>query len=158
MYEDDNMSRPVSIPQDIVSNILTRLPVKTLTQFRSVSTQWNSTITHPSFSKSQYGAYPSMIATEKPVMVAFDVNREVFNFISLCDNDISNSEETILMELDGHLTIVDHQGLTSGEKNVIQMWVLTDVKDSKWVKKRVDIPAKYSEINDRLRFKFAGTT
>nr|GEW02392.1 hypothetical protein [Tanacetum cinerariifolium] len=269
MYADDNMSRPVSIPHDIVSDILTRLPVKTLTQFRSVSTQWNSTITHPSFCKSHYsrasgrpgnsvtlvltfinrfnsertiftvtippnqtqpipkpthvltipgfahpfvsllhglicfnlGAMsvcnpstrkfiklpwtqtetinPSSLSTRHranafgydPIlnahkvldtwvtfMVAFDVNREVFNFISLCDNDISNSEETVLMELDGHLTIVDHQGLTSGEKNVIQMWVLTDVKDSKWVKKRVDIPAKYSEINDRLRFKFAGTT
>ncbi|PWA74657.1 F-box domain-containing protein [Artemisia annua] len=104
-----------------------------------------------------FRAYPGMIATEKPVMVSFDVNREVFHFISLCD-DISNSEETVLMELDGHLTIVDHQGLTSGGKNVIQMLVLTDVKDGKWVKKRVEIPAKYSEINDRQRFKFSGTT
>lgn len=105
-----------------------------------------------------FRAFPSMIASEKPVMVAFDVNREEFRFIQMRDDTVSNSEDAVLMEHDGHLAIVEHQGLRNGEDNVMLMWVLIDEEDEKWVKKRVEIPAMYSEINDHRRFKFAGTT
>lgn len=91
-------------------------------------------------------------------MVAFDVNREEFRFIQMRDDTVSNSEDAVLMEHDGHLAIVEHQGLRNGEDNVMLMWVLIDEEDEKWVKKRVEIPAMYSEINDHRRFKFAGTT
>lgn len=91
-------------------------------------------------------------------MVAFDVNREEFRFIQMRDDTISNSEDAVLMEYDGHLAIVDHQGVRNGEDNVMLMWVLMDEENEKWVKKRVEIPAMYSEINDRRRYKFAGST
>lgn len=105
-----------------------------------------------------FRAFPSMEAKENPVMVAFDVNREVFRFIQMQDDPISNSEQTVLMEHDGNLAIVDHQGVTNGERNVILMRVLVNEEDNKWIKKRVEIPVEFSEINDRKRFKFAGTT
>ncbi|KAI3757997.1 hypothetical protein L6452_05543 [Arctium lappa] len=322
--EDDN-TRPESIPHELVSEILTRLPVKSLTRFRSVSTRWNSTITNPSFAKCHFSrsaasggaavtltvtfinrfnsqrsifsvtippnqtrsapnpthiltipgfAHPfvsqslnglicfnlgamcvcnpstrefvklpwtqtetpppspasahhrtnafgfdpvsnahkvldtwitchgnemimehrvftvgcrsnkwrriadgppyfpfdervcingqiyfrgltSMVDSEKTVMVAFDVNREEFRFIQMRDDAVFNSEDAVVMEHDGRLAIVDHQGVRNGEDNVMVMWVLMD---EKWVKKRVEIPAMYSEINDRGRYKFAGTT
>ncbi|KAI3725856.1 hypothetical protein L1987_65652 [Smallanthus sonchifolius] len=91
-----------------------------------------------------FRASPGMIASEKPVMVAFDVGQEEFRFIDMLGDDaFMNSEETVLMEHDGHLVIVD---LTTN--GVLLMWTLMD---DKWVKKRVEIPAIYSEINDRRR-------
>nr|XP_043618542.1 F-box protein At1g30790-like [Erigeron canadensis] len=108
--------------------------------------------------KIYFRAYPSMIASEKPVMVVFDVHSEEFQFIQMNDDLISDSEDTVLMEHDGHLAIVDHQGVTNGEVNAIQMRVLIDEKDGKWVKKCVKIPEKHSEMKDRQRFIFTGTT
>ncbi|KAI3751379.1 hypothetical protein L2E82_22463 [Cichorium intybus] len=99
-----------------------------------------------------FRALTSLTDSEEAVMVAFDVNREEFRFIQMRDDAISNSEEAVLIELDGHLTIVHHQD------NVLSMRVLTDEEDAKWVKKRLEIPAMCSEVNDRQRFKFAGTT
>ncbi|XP_076890230.1 F-box protein At1g30790-like [Bidens hawaiensis] len=96
-----------------------------------------------------FRAFPSMLALDKPVMVAFDLDREEFQLIEMPDNAILESEESVLMEHDGRLTIVDHQG------NVFLMWILMN---KTWVKKRVEIPVMYSEIKDRRRCKLAGTT
>ncbi|CAI9302798.1 unnamed protein product [Lactuca saligna] len=99
-----------------------------------------------------FRALTSVTASEEVVMVAFDVNREEFRFIQIPDDAISNSEEAVLIELDQRLAIVHHQD------NILSMWVLMDEEDAKWLKKRVEIPGMCSEINDRRRFKFAGTT
>ncbi|PWA49676.1 F-box domain-containing protein [Artemisia annua] len=42
---------PISIPNDIIQEILSRLPVRAVLQFKSVSKQWLSLISHPSFHK-----------------------------------------------------------------------------------------------------------
>ncbi|KAD6796556.1 hypothetical protein E3N88_07452 [Mikania micrantha] len=105
-----------------------------------------------------FRAYPSMLVFEKPVLVVFNVNHEQFRFIEMHDDAILNSEETVLMDHDGRLVIVDHQCVASGEDNVLVMWMLMDEEDGKWVKKRVELPAIYGEMNDRRRYKFAGTT
>ncbi|KAI3751381.1 hypothetical protein L2E82_22465 [Cichorium intybus] len=98
-----------------------------------------------------FRALTSMTGSEEAVMVAFDVNREEFRFIQMHDDAIANSEEAVLIELDGHLAIVHHHD------NELSMLVLTDEEDAKWVKKHVEVPAMCSEVNDRRRFKFAGT-
>ncbi|KAL4556865.1 hypothetical protein LXL04_035031 [Taraxacum kok-saghyz] len=99
-----------------------------------------------------FRAFTSVTDSEETVMVAFDVNREEFRFIQMRDDAISNSEEAVLIEIDGRLAIVHHQD------NLLLMWVLMEEKDAKWVKKRIEIPSMCSEINDRGRLKFAGTT
>ncbi|KAI7727374.1 hypothetical protein M8C21_008109 [Ambrosia artemisiifolia] len=105
-----------------------------------------------------FRAFRSLIASESPVMAAFDVHREEFRFFEMGDDVIFNSEESVLMEHDGCLTIVDHQGFANGVDSGLLMWILVDEKDGKWVKKRVEIPAIYSEINDRRRYLYTGTT
>nr|GEW13067.1 ribonuclease H-like domain-containing protein [Tanacetum cinerariifolium] len=55
--EEDDQSEPeqsISFPIDIISVILTRLPIKPLLQFRSVSKQWLSLISSPSFAKHHH--------------------------------------------------------------------------------------------------------
>ncbi|KAL5724177.1 hypothetical protein ACHQM5_007469 [Ranunculus cassubicifolius] len=46
------MANP-DLPFDLITNILTRLPPKSLLRFKSVSKPWYSLITHPNFIKSQ---------------------------------------------------------------------------------------------------------
>ncbi|KAL5702031.1 hypothetical protein ACHQM5_027300 [Ranunculus cassubicifolius] len=46
------MATNIFFPQEIIENILSRLPVKSLKSFRCVSRTWNCLITHPSFVKS----------------------------------------------------------------------------------------------------------
>ncbi|KAK9289337.1 hypothetical protein L1049_007492 [Liquidambar formosana] len=43
------MSSEKDLPHDVVIEILSRLPVKTLLRFRCVCKSWYATITHPSF-------------------------------------------------------------------------------------------------------------
>ncbi|KAJ0695202.1 putative F-box domain-containing protein [Helianthus annuus] len=101
-----------------------------------------------------FRAFGSLVASESPVLAAFDVHREEFKFFTMGDEAVFYAEESVLMEHVGCLTIVDHQG----EDNVLLMWILVDEENGKWVKKRVEIPAMCSEINDRRRYRFAGTT
>ena len=49
-----------SLPYDIVFEILTRLPVKSLLQLRCVSKTWNSIITNPDFIKTHFNRAKSL--------------------------------------------------------------------------------------------------
>ncbi|MFS7913393.1 putative F-box domain-containing protein [Helianthus anomalus] len=63
-YEDDERSTPadnrstkkatVSFPGEIIGEILSRLPVKSILRFRSVSKPWLSLISTPSFTKLHF--------------------------------------------------------------------------------------------------------
>ncbi|KAI5660826.1 hypothetical protein M9H77_20149 [Catharanthus roseus] len=48
-----------SLPEEMIFEILTRLPVKTLMRFKSVSKSWNSIITHSSFADAHRSRSPS---------------------------------------------------------------------------------------------------
>nr|GEW41724.1 hypothetical protein [Tanacetum cinerariifolium] len=64
--EEDDQSEPeqsISFPIDIISVILTRLPIKPLLQFRSVSKQWLSLISSPSFAKHHHRSTSLLITT-----------------------------------------------------------------------------------------------
>jgi len=45
---------PPYLPDELITQILLRLPVKSLIRFKSVSKSWCSLISNPSFAKSQF--------------------------------------------------------------------------------------------------------
>ncbi|KAJ0940146.1 putative F-box domain-containing protein [Helianthus annuus] len=49
--EDEEETAKISIPNEIIEDILLRLPMKSLFRFRSVSKPWLSRISRPSFTK-----------------------------------------------------------------------------------------------------------
>ncbi|EOY06276.1 hypothetical protein QUC31_016351 [Theobroma cacao] len=48
------MARPIDVPHDILDEILSRLPVKSLVRFKSVSKSWSRFISSPPFTRNHY--------------------------------------------------------------------------------------------------------
>ncbi|KAJ0770206.1 putative F-box domain-containing protein [Helianthus annuus] len=51
LYDRVAKKTKISVPDEIIDDILSRLPVKSILRFRSVSKSWLSRISHPSFTK-----------------------------------------------------------------------------------------------------------
>nr|GEU33453.1 hypothetical protein [Tanacetum cinerariifolium] len=71
------------IPFDIQSEIIKRLPVKSLLQFRSVSKQWKSFIDNPKFIKNYHVNHAS---PQHHLLVCYEVDT-VENYTSIIDDD-----------------------------------------------------------------------
>nr|XP_043626471.1 putative F-box protein At3g47150 [Erigeron canadensis] len=82
--EDVNQTTATSIlfPNEIIQDILSRLPIKPLLQFKSVSKQWLSLISHdPSFPKLHFSR---SLATNRAALLvtAYDYRTEKRHFLS----------------------------------------------------------------------------
>nr|GEU33454.1 hypothetical protein [Tanacetum cinerariifolium] len=71
------------IPFDIQSEIIKRLPVKSLLQFRSVSKQWKSFIDNPKFIKNYHVNHAS---PQHHLLVCYELDT-VENYTSIIDDD-----------------------------------------------------------------------
>ncbi|XP_074272374.1 F-box protein CPR1-like [Silene latifolia] len=79
-----------TLPFDIITEILTRLPVKPLTRFKSVSKLWNSLINSPNFIKLHLSKTlisenqnPNLICSSFSIFTATITNAAIFRFTEL---------------------------------------------------------------------------
>ncbi|MFS7913311.1 putative F-box domain-containing protein [Helianthus anomalus] len=98
----------VSLPVEIIADILSRLPVKSILRFRSLSKPWLSHISHPSFTKLHFTCAsaahrtPLFISTydystykRHFLSAAHDNSGSVTHLMTLdnaCSNDITNAQ------------------------------------------------------------------
>jgi F-box interacting protein len=83
------------LPYDVVFDILTRLPVKSLVRFRCVSKPWNSIITSPDFITTHMNR-PKSLSNDKGYLLYAPKSEDCFNFYAqnLCI-DVCNSDRTL---------------------------------------------------------------
>nr|XP_043614680.1 F-box/kelch-repeat protein At3g06240-like [Erigeron canadensis] len=79
MTDDDDRQQPhkaanksISMPTEIMEEILLRLPVKSILRFRIVSKQWHSFISHPSFIKLHFTLSTSKNLHTSLLIAGFD--------------------------------------------------------------------------------------
>ncbi|XP_024992969.1 F-box/kelch-repeat protein At3g23880-like isoform X2 [Cynara cardunculus var. scolymus] len=80
------MSRPshfiFNLPQDVIFDILSRLPTKSLIQFRSVCTSSPPLISHPSFTKLHLSS-PAVDAADHHLLIYYESTDYIHQFYSL---------------------------------------------------------------------------
>ncbi|GJS49278.1 putative F-box domain-containing protein [Tanacetum coccineum] len=133
--EEDDQSEPeqsISFPIDIISVILTRLPIKTLLQFRSVSKQWLSLISSPSFTKQRHHRSTSLLITTydsstrhrhilsvpRPTLTAEHLSRaaeRVTHLMTLHDAPTTRRETTQLEHLHGLVLFTTGNGFIEND-------------------------------------------
>ena len=83
------------LPDDVVFDILARLPVKSLVRFRCVSKSWNSIITSPDFITTHMNL-PKSLSNEKGYLLYVPKSEDRFNLYAqnLCI-DVCSSDRTL---------------------------------------------------------------
>lgn len=91
-----------------------------------------------------YRAYTRMMNPGKMVLAAFDVGREEFSFIPLPYDWVDPGKNSVLIECDGKLGLVNYHELKHGS-NHLEMWVLKDEEKGIWDKKILMFPPNWNE-------------
>ncbi|XP_058198269.1 F-box protein CPR1-like [Rhododendron vialii] len=78
------------IPQEILTDILSRLPVKSLCRFKCVSTSWNSLISNPYFAKTHL----NRTNTQNPKYLDDQRNIVISSSLNLYSIDVGNANPT----------------------------------------------------------------
>ncbi|KAK2970309.1 hypothetical protein RJ640_017040 [Escallonia rubra] len=101
-------------------------------------------------------SYGSDDYAKRTHVVEFDVGSEDFRLVELPDEvQFRDEEGRSLVEIDGHLGIIDYRGFGYGG-NGIKIWVLEG--DSNWVKRSIMFPVPdWGDIRDRPRLWYKGT-
>ncbi|KAK3017354.1 hypothetical protein RJ639_006608 [Escallonia herrerae] len=101
-------------------------------------------------------SYGSDDYAKRTHVVEFDVGSEDFRLVELPDEvQFRDEEGRSLVEIDGHLGIIDYRGFEYG-RNGIKIWVLEG--DSNWVKRSIMFPVPdWGDIRDPPRLWYKGT-
>ncbi|PKI78906.1 hypothetical protein CRG98_000679 [Punica granatum] len=147
------------LPQEIIYEILLRLPVQSLCRFRCVSPLGRSIISDPHFISSHFAGSTTSLKMlisvivcvlrgvlyfvhdydEEDYFVASDVRSE--NFQAPLPAECRYDSYVDLMEVGGRVALVDYNTtVEEGFDGEIRVWILKDLYEQVWSSK-VDIPS-----------------
>ncbi|XP_071688522.1 putative F-box protein At4g09190 [Rutidosis leptorrhynchoides] len=98
-------------PNDILEEILSRLPVRVLVQFSSVSKPWLSLISNPWFAKVHYNRATTNEGRTAIIITAYDKVKRKLHFLSVPRHNSGPAT---------HILTLDHTQITSNEMEIMQ--------------------------------------
>ncbi|KAI5660834.1 hypothetical protein M9H77_20157 [Catharanthus roseus] len=101
-----------SLPEEMIFEILTRLPVKSLMRFKSVSKSWNSIITHPSFADAHRSPSPSadraVVIMDPDPSQAFAGRESPSHFFYADINEVPKKKGSSTVDVSLHLSVPEN--------------------------------------------------
>ncbi|XP_070014910.1 putative F-box protein At2g19630 [Nicotiana sylvestris] len=167
-------TRNPKIPQDIIIEIFSWLPVKSLMQFRCVSKCFKWAHEELGFhfkrrrimereiesldcdlwfdNKVCIRGIIYMLDYWGKIIVAFNIKAENFRIIRLENVLYNPTSHYKLLEVKGKLVLLDYYKCFSGQKD---LWILENFEKEEWKSHSIQIPSQWKGMEDKLRPTFS---